>query len=372
MPIWYGYQNAIFGTQSTVNGSAVDYAFAPLLGGTWTWTGSTTNFAVRENDGATLFNGDPTNEQVSAQEQFGGVGEQVSELDGTFRQIIWDYTFEVTATDGTVYRVAVIDVDLNNDNDLNDTVGGQSEDGFYLIFPDGVPPPGQNYTVGNIVENDDFTPHLGLGAEIVCYAAGTLIDTPTGPCLVEHLKPGDVIETLDHGPQPVCWAGSVRVPALGKLAPIVFRAGAIGNERDLIVSPQHRMLLNDWRMELHFGTEEVFVRAMDLVDGDQIYRRPGGFVDYHHILLNQHEVIFAEGVESESLLPGECARSALGPKAVSEIKEVLSGLGQSLDTYGPAARRTLKSFEAELVTQGPNPKRAFQAHHLLQDRAHAH
>ncbi|MEL7256541.1 MAG: Hint domain-containing protein [Pseudomonadota bacterium] len=371
MPIWYGYQNVIFGTQSTVNGSAFNYNFGPPNGGTWSWTGSTTNFAVRENDGATLFNGDPTNEQVSAQEQFGGIGEQVVEIDGTFRQIIWDYTFEVTAADGTVYRVAVIDVDLNNDDDLDDTVGGEAEDGYYLIFPDGVPPAGVNYTVGNIVENDDFTPHLGLGADIVCYAEGTLIDTPTGPRPVETLRAGDFVDTADHGPQPTRWTGCVRVPALGRLAPIVIQAGTLGNDRDLIVSPQHRVLLNDWRVELHFGTESAFVRAVDLVDGDQVYRRSGGFVEYHHFLLDRHEVVFAEGAASESLLPGECAQSALGPKAVSEIDSALSNLGQSLTTYGPAARRTLKRFEAELLMQKRKSAPVLHVNRAPQIRAYA-
>ncbi len=371
MPIWYGYQNAIFGTQSTVNGSAFNYNFGPPNGGTWSWTGATTNFAVRENDGATLFNGDSTNEQVSANEQIGGVWEQVTEVDGTFRQVIWDYTFEVTAADGTVFRVAVIDVDLNNDDDLNDVVGGDAEDGYYLVFPDGVPPAGQDYTIGNIVENDAFTPHLGLGADIVCYAAGTLIDTPTGPRPVDILRTNDFVQTTDHGPQPIRWTGSVRVPALGRLAPVVIQAGVLDNERDLVISPQHRVLLNDWRVELLFGTENAFVRAVDLVDGDQVYRRSGGFVEYHHFLLDRHEVVFAEGVASESLLPGECAQSALGAKAVSEIESALSNLGQSLATYGPAARRTLKSFEAELLMQKRKSGLAPQATHVSQIPAYA-
>ncbi len=351
MPIFYGYQNAIFGTQSTVNGSAVDYAFAPTLGGTWTWTGDTTNFAVRENDGATLFNGDPTNEQVSAQEQFGGVGEQVAEVDGVFRQIIWDYTFEITASDGTVYSVAVIDVDLNNDNDLNDIVGGASEDGYFLIFPDGVPPPGEDYIVGSIVENDDFTPHLGLGAEIVCYAAGTLISTPTGPRSVKTLEPGTLVDTADHGPQPIRWTGSHLVAAQGRLAPIVIRAGVVGNDRDLVVSPQHRILLSDWRIELNFGTPSAFARAVDLLDGEQVFRKSGGFIEYHHFLLDRHEVVFAEGAPSESLLPGERAQSALGANAVSEIKTALAAVGQCFEDYGPTARRTLKPFEVGLLSR---------------------
>ncbi|WP_170329503.1 Hint domain-containing protein [Ruegeria arenilitoris] len=305
---------------------------------------------MRENEGAVNFNGDPTNEQVSAQEQIGAQWEQVTELDGTFQQVIWDYTFEVFAPDGTAYRIAVIDVDLNNDNDLNDSVGGQDEDGFYLVFPDGVPPAGVDYTVGNIIENDNGALHDSLGAQVVCYAAGTLIQTPIGDRPIEDLRPGDLVNTADHGPQPILWAGSSRKAALGKLAPIVIKTGALGNARDLVVSPQHRMLVQDWRLQLYFDTDTSLVRAMDLVDDDQIYRRIGGFVTYHHFLLEQHEIVFAEGIPSESLMPGSCAMESLETTAQAEIIEALVAVGRTIESYGPPARRILRSFETALLS----------------------
>ena len=99
MPAFFGYTNAIFGTQSTVNGAGFNYNFGPPADGTWRYTGSDTYFVVNENTGASQFNGDPTNEQVSAQEQIGGVGQQTTTINGIERQIIYDYTF--TVTDGT-------------------------------------------------------------------------------------------------------------------------------------------------------------------------------------------------------------------------------------------------------------------------------
>ncbi len=342
MTIYFGYQNTIFGSQSTVNGSAFDYNVGPPAGGTWSWSGSTTNFAVRENDGASQFNGDVTNEQVAAQEQFGGIGEQVVNIGGTWRQLIWDYTFEIFAPDGTVYRVAVIDVDFNNDSDLNDA----GEDGYYLVFPDGVPPAGVTYTIGNIVENDSMTPHAGLGAQIVCFAEGTRIETPDGPRRVETLTEGDLVVTRDHGAQPLRWTGSRRVPALGPLAPIVIPAGRLDNDRDLVVSPQHRLLIGDWRAELLFGQTEVLVRASDLVDGDGIHRRPGGHVTYHHLLFDAHEIVYAEGCPAESLHPGPMTRSALCEEQRAEIEAIFPEIGARFEGFGPAARRSLKRHEA--------------------------
>jgi hypothetical protein len=346
MAIYYGYSNAIFGTQSTVNGSAQNYAYGPPTGGTWSWSGATTSFHVRENDGASLYNGDSTNEQVSTNEQIGGTWEQVTLIGGTYYQTIWDYTFEVTAPDGTVYRIGVIDVDLNNDDDLNDVIGGASEDGYYLVFPDGVPPAGVSYTIGGIVENDASTPHTGLGAQVVCFAAGTLIETKNGPVEVQYLQPGDMVMTRDAGLQELTWTGGRRVEAVGDLAPVVITKGALGNSRDLVVSPQHRMLIEGWQAELWFGETEVFVKAKDLVNDDTIYVRTGGKVNYHHILFDDHQVVFAEGAASESFHPGPQALGALDQGPRDELLSLFPDLACVAAPAMPAARMSLKGFEA--------------------------
>ncbi|MEP3345447.1 MAG: Hint domain-containing protein [Litoreibacter sp.] len=346
MSIFYGYSNAIFGTQSTVNGAAQNYAFGPPTGGTWTWAGETTSFHVRENDGAITYNGDNTNEQVNPNERLGAIWEQVTLIDGTYYQTIWDYTFEVTGPDGTVYRIGVIDVDLNNDDDLNDTIGGASEDGFYLVFPDGVPPAGVDYTIGGIVENDGGTPHAGLGAQVVCFAAGTKILTENGPVAVQYLQPGDLVMTRDAGLQELTWTGARRVDALGDLAPIVISKGALGNSRELVVSPQHRMLIEGWRAELLFGEEEVFVKAKDLVNDETIYVREGGKVNYHHILFDDHQVVFAEGAAAESFHPGPQALSALDHGPRDELLGLFPELAHVTTPVMPAARMSLKGYEA--------------------------
>lgn len=349
MSIFYGYSNAIFGTQSTVNGAAQNYAFGPPTGGTWTWSGATTSFHVRENDGASVYNGDNTNEQVSPNEQLGGIWEQVTLIDGTYHQTIWDYTFEVTAPDGTVFRIAVIDVDLNNDDDLNDTIGGTSEDGYYLVFPDGVPPAGVDYTIGGIVENDGSTPHLGLGAQVVCFAAGTMIETAHGPVEVQYLQPGDMVMTRDAGLQELIWTGARRVEAEGALAPIVISKGALGNTRDLVVSPQHRMLIEGWQAELLFGETEVLVKAKDLVNGDTIYQRSGGKVNYHHILFDDHQVVFAEGATAESFHPGPQSLNAVDAETRDELLGLFPDLAHATAPVMASARMSLKGYEANCL-----------------------
>ncbi len=336
MAVFYAYTFAIFGTQSEDgDGNAIDYRFAPS--GTWRYTGSDTYFVVEENDGATLFNGDSTNEEVSPNERIGGTWQQTTDIGGTDTQLIWDYTFEVS--DGTTtWRIGVIDVDLDNDNQIE----AGAENGYFLVFPDGMPPADTDLTVGGIVENDDFTPHLDLGASVVCFAAGTQIETKHGPRAVETLGAGDLVMTRDAGLQPLRWAGATQVPAVGDLAPIVISAGVLGNDTELVVSPQHAVLLTDWRAELLYGEPEVLVRAIDLLGHDGVYRRPGGIVTYCHILFDAHHVVQAAGIWSESLYPGDMALQTINPVARSEIETLFP----DLTLYGPKAARCLRSFEA--------------------------
>lgn len=340
MPVYYGYTNTIFGTQSTVNGSAHDYNLSPASGATWRYTGPDTYFVVNENTGATNFNGDPTNEQVSAQEQIGGTWQQTTTIGGTERQIIYDYTF--TVTDGTTtWRVSVIDVDLNNDNDLSDA----GEDGYYLIFPDGMPPAGVNLTAGGISDNSNAVLHSTLGGSVVCFAQGTQIEVDGATCPVDALCVGDMVMTRDAGLQSIAWIGKTTVRAIGDLAPIVITKGTLGNDRDLVVSPQHAILLNDWRAELLFGQEEVLVRAVDLLNHDGVYRKTGGVVTYYHILFDAHQLVRSEGLWSESLYPGDMTLQTINEAARDEIVTLFPDLA----AYGPKVAPCIRAYEAALL-----------------------
>ena len=198
--------------------------------------------------------------------------------------------------------------------------------------------------------NGEF--NLGVGVTI-CFAKGTLIETESGEKTVEALSAGDLVRTLDHGVQPIRWIGSVRRAALGKLAPVKICKGALGNQRELMVSPQHRMLLTGWRAELFFGECEVLATAKSLVNDRDIVRVEGGFVDYFHILFDTHEIIFAEGALSESFHPGAMGAQALSQDAHDEILTLFPHLGtQDFASYGASARASLKFKEAALLRPG--------------------
>ena len=84
---------------------------------------------------------------------------------------------------------------------------------------------------------------------VPCCAPGTLIDTPDGPRAVETLQPGDRVATLDNGPQEIRWVRSSDQPleaAEKDAKPVLIAASALGGKlpaQDLIVSPQHRILV---------------------------------------------------------------------------------------------------------------------------------
>lgn len=138
-----------------------------------------------------------------------------------------------------------------------------------------------------------------------CFVAGTMIQCGAGEVAVEEIEVGDLIETMDNGPQEVRWVGSTELVAQDDLAPIRFEVGAVGNSRVLLLSPQHRVLVTGWKAELHFGQSEMLVAAKHLVNDDDITIQTGGRVEYYHILFDHHEIIESEGAWSESFHPGE-------------------------------------------------------------------
>jgi Hint domain len=167
----------------------------------------------------------------------------------------------------------------------------------------------------------------GLYDEPPCFTPGTLIDTATGPRRVEDLRVGDQVCTRDNGPQTLRWVGQARLSqadllARPKHAPVLVRAGALGNglpRRDLLLSPQHRVLFSGWQAELHFAEAEVLVPALALL-GDKAFRPAvTGGVHYLHLLFDRHEIIFAEGAWVESLLPEWLTTSNLSPALREEL-----------------------------------------------------
>ncbi|MCP4819724.1 MAG: Hint domain-containing protein [Shimia sp.] len=185
---------------------------------------------------------------------------------------------------------------------------------------------------------------------VPCFVLGTEIVTHKGMVPVEQLKLGDLVLTMDHGYQPVRWIGQRSVAAQGALAPIRFEAGAMGNDVPLEVSPQHRMLVTGWRAEMNFGENEVLVPAVGLVNGDTVRQVEGGDVTYVHVMFDNHEIIYAAGIPSESFMPGEIGMTAMGEAVRDEIYAIFPELkDDGLAAYGDDARPSLRASEGQLL-----------------------
>ncbi|AZL60084.1 Hint domain-containing protein [Tabrizicola piscis] len=203
--------------------------------------------------------------------------------------------------------------------------------GVWLLVT-GTEPPGDPATLRSLADDSLPQPVSSRPRKtLFAFTPGTRIDTPQGARLVEDLAPGDLVSTLDNGSQPVRWVGSrwvspAEMQLREDLRPVHLDAGAFGNPAPLVVSPRHRILLNDWRAQVYFGEDEVLIPAQALINGASVRQiLPDSGVTYIHLLFDRHEVIIAEGTLSESFHPGETGLGALDTAQRQEIGALFPG-----------------------------------------------
>ncbi|MEH6644898.1 Ig-like domain-containing protein [Sulfitobacter sp.] len=195
---------------------------------------------------------------------------------------------------------------------------------------------------------------------VPCFTPGTMIATPKGERKVEELVVGDRIITRDNGMQVIRWIGrremsGEELVAKEHLRPILIRQGALGNglpERDMMVSPQHRVLIANDKTALYFEEREVLVAAKRLTDIEGIDMVDVSHTSYIHIMFDQHEVILSDGIWTESFQPGDLSLAGVGDASREEILEFFPEFAtrKGIEAYA-AARKSLKKHEAKLVTK---------------------
>jgi hypothetical protein len=227
---------------------------------------------------------------------------------------------------------------------------------WLIAFAAGLPPAGKPcwVTACNLTDRRGAAQKV---QDVICFTSDAMISTPAGRTPIADLRPGDRVVTRDNGAQPVLWVGQTTLSGLAlrqhaHLRPIRLRRDALDTnlpDEDLCVSPAHRILVTGPRARALFGCDEVLARAGDLVDYHHIapdFALHG--VSYVHLLFESHQVIFANGLASESFHP------ALAPAAT--LRQHRHALAQlrldwlaTPDTYGPTARRCLSAAEAALL-----------------------
>lgn len=183
---------------------------------------------------------------------------------------------------------------------------------------------------------------------VPCFGAGTMIDTEKGPVPIEMLKVGDMVATVDNGYQPIRWIGNQHISkaALAQahnVAPIRIPAGALGQNLpkvDLVVSPQHRILVKSKIAARMFDAHEILVPAIKLIGVNGIYQDiEADGISYYHMLFDRHEIVWSNGAATESLFTGPQALKAVGRDGYAEILTLFPQLADP--EYIPVSARVI-------------------------------
>jgi len=252
------------------------------------------------------------------------------------------------------------DINGNENGDDFDTLDLSGSGPLRVIFD---PANAENGTVEFLDGDRNVTGSMSfvnIENVIPCFTPGTMIATPRGEVPVESLRAGDRVITRDNGLQEIAWVGAREMnwrelSLAPHLKPVLIRQGSLGNglpERDMMVSPNHRLLVANDRTALYFDEHEVLVAAKHLVAANGVHQVDSMGTTYIHFMFERHEVVLSNGAWTESFQPGDMTLKGMGNAQRGEILDLFPALktATGLETYG-SARRTLKRHEAVLLAR---------------------
>ncbi len=339
-------------SQTEIDGLKAAPVSSLIVGAAWGWQGK----AIRVDGPSDVLRLDRTNDAENLRKRAAGM---VHRLVGaalereTAKRVDYDEVTEDPLMDGNfvvtdgarTYTITLIEV------------GGDAPP--LLMFLNDMPPQGRDLW---IVQHTLDVKAGQMGSKgtggVICFTPGTRIDTPQGLIAIEDLKEGDHVQTKDNGVQQIQWVGArkmsgARFFAMPELRPVRFAAGALGHvpDEELLVSPQHRILIKGDAAQELFNTPEVLVAAKDLVN-DTTIRVDHNLrqVTYIHLLFDTHQVVWANGVETESFHPASAALASLDDGDRARLLAMHPELSSDPHTYGSFARRSLSASEAAILT----------------------
>ena len=192
---------------------------------------------------------------------------------------------------------------------------------------------------------------------IMCFTPGTLVATAQGQKPVETLNQDDLILTRDNGFQPIAWTGqraltAQELAASPKIQPILIKANSLGEgvpERDMMVSPNHRMLVTDPKLQMYLHESEALVAAKHMTAIDGVAQMATSSLTYVHFMFERHEVVLADGAWSESFQPGDYSMNGMPSEQRAEIDMLFPELEVAGAAAFMSARTQLKGFEARTL-----------------------
>lgn len=218
----------------------------------------------------------------------------------------------------------------------------------------------ETFTVGyNDFFGDPNTTDITITINgVPCFTPGTAITTPHGSRKIEQLQVGDLVVTRDNGLQAIRWIGrrkisGARLLAFPHMRPIRLPANTFAPgwpDIDTDVSPLHRVLVRSTQARLWLNQDEVLVPAKMLIGHMGIEEAPNlSSFDYIHMLFDDHQVIYANNLPTESFHPGHIGLDNFEEEAREELFTLFPSLRSMPETYGKSARYSVKQFEAQLL-----------------------
>ena len=295
--------------------------------------------------------------------------------------------FELDGTGGLTFVESLsepdVDLEIDQIHSMETIVGPSGETFLYIVGNDDAL---QQFFIAsdgtlelNVSEGDNGTTFLGNARDVAllnvdgemvavagglqdglsvftvpCFTPGTMIETPFGPRPVETLVAGDLVLTRDQGPRALRYVARrylspETLAGAPHLMPVTIPRGALGGGlplEDLVVSPQHRMVLGGMRARVMYGLEEALAPAVGLGTAGV---RCGRGVEYLHLVFECHQVITANGAATESFYPGDHALNGLEDAVRSELLEIFPGLSAGSGCgFSSPARPLLKTYEARV------------------------
>lgn len=196
-------------------------------------------------------------------------------------------------------------------------------------------------SVSNQIEPVGITPSI---------AGQSVVDTPIGQVPINALNCGDLVTTIDNGPQPIRWICERTVPTRGLFQPLRLRAPYFGLWQDIFVAPEQRLVFENTEIEYLFGVESVLVEARHLANNVNVIREPASTdsIRLYQLLFDDHEIITVSGCKMESLYIGTMASN---PGILKST--LLAGMpATEIPTHKKIARPLLRSYEAMALKKG--------------------
>lgn len=221
--------------------------------------------------------------------------------------------------------------------------------------------------------NSLFSPQLADLNSPICFTSGARVLTPSGEVLIENLKVGDTVCTIDNGPKKILWHGvryldAATLAMTPNMRPIHVSGLNWGVDTDIMLSPQHCVMIGQDRL----------LRAKHLVNlagGRARIARGVKSVTYHHLLLEKHQTLIVNDIPAESLYLGLQSLRSAGLGGREEIFSLFPELRETAITaakvhaaFGATSRPILRQRDLRRISNdiyGRGTSRKLSINHVI-------